>query len=49
MLDGLRKQRNLADYSGDAVSDCALAECRQQAEALLRLINERMRERWPDA
>ena len=48
VLDKLRKQRNLADYSGDTVSDAALAECRRQAEALLKLVIGRVRERWPD-
>ena len=48
VIDKLRKQRNLADYSGDAVSDSALAECRQQAEMLLRMVNERVRNVWPD-
>lgn len=27
VLDALRKQRNLSDYSGDLVSDAAAAEC----------------------
>ena len=48
VLDKLRKQRNLSDYSGDAISDAALAECRRQAEALLKLVRRRVRERWPD-
>ncbi len=36
VLDALRKQRNLNDYTGDGVSDALLAECLAQAEALLR-------------
>lgn len=36
VLDALRKQRNLNDYTGDGVSDALLAECIAQAEALLR-------------
>lgn len=36
VLDALRKQRNLNDYTGDGVSDALLAECLTQAEALLR-------------
>jgi hypothetical protein len=35
LLDALRKQRNLADYSGDLVSDAAAAECLASAKALL--------------
>lgn len=35
VLDGLRKQRNLADYDGDLVTDAALAECLGQAKAML--------------
>jgi len=36
VLDALRKQRNLTDYSGDGISDALLAECIAQAESLLR-------------
>jgi len=36
VLDALRKQRNLTDYTGDGVNDALLAECIAQAEALLR-------------
>ncbi len=36
VLDALRKQRNLNDYTGDGVNDALLAECLAQAEALLR-------------
>ncbi len=35
VLDALRKQRNLADYSGDLVSDAAAAECLASATELL--------------
>lgn len=35
MLDALRKQRNVADYSGDLVKDAAVAECISQARQLL--------------
>ncbi len=34
-LDALRKQRNVSDYSGDLVSDAAVAECLASAEELL--------------
>jgi len=35
VLDALRKQRNVADYSGDIVTGSAVKECVVQAEALL--------------
>lgn len=34
VLDALRKQRNLADYEGDPITDATLAECLQQARQL---------------
>ncbi len=36
VLDALRKQRHLTDYTGDGVSEAVLAECLAQAESLLR-------------
>ena len=42
VLDALRKQRNLSDYSGDSVSEVALLECLVQAEALLRLSRQKL-------
>lgn len=35
VLDALRKQRNVADYSGDIVSETMMKECIAQAENLL--------------
>ena len=35
VLDALRKQHHLADYSGDLVPDSAAAECLASAKALL--------------
>jgi hypothetical protein len=35
LLDALRKQRNLSDYSGDLVPDSAAAECLECATQLL--------------
>jgi hypothetical protein len=35
LLDALRKQRNLADYSGDLTSEAAAAECLDSARDLL--------------
>jgi hypothetical protein len=37
VLDALRKQRNIADYSGDLVEDAAVAECISQANQLLEI------------
>jgi hypothetical protein len=34
LLDGLRKQRNLTEYSGDIIPESAVAECLSQAELL---------------
>ncbi len=34
LLDALRKQRNLADYSGDLVPDATASECLASAKAL---------------
>lgn len=39
-LDALRKQRNVADYSGDIVPDSAVKECIAQAENLLQKVNQ---------
>ena len=33
-LDALRRQRNLAEYTGDTVPESALEECLRQAESL---------------
>jgi len=35
VLDALRKQRNLADYSGDLIPDATAAECLASARELL--------------
>jgi hypothetical protein len=35
VLDALRKQRNLTDYSGDPVPEAVVAECLASAQALL--------------
>lgn len=44
ILDGLRKQRNLAGYDGDLVTGSALAECIKQASALLDKVEHRLRQ-----
>ncbi|HRH17535.1 MAG TPA: DNA-binding protein [Aquabacterium sp.] len=35
LLDALRKQRNLSDYSGDLVPDATVAACVDSAQALM--------------
>lgn len=43
VLDALRKQRNLNDYTGDSISDTTLKECIDQAESLLSLSQKQLR------
>jgi len=38
VLDALRRQRNVVDYSGDLVSGSAMVECVSQAKCLLKLV-----------
>jgi len=38
VLDALRKQRNITDYSGDLVEDAAVTECLLQARYLLKTV-----------
>lgn len=40
VLDRLRKQRNVADYSGDRVSEQATRECIAQASSLLQHVEQ---------
>lgn len=42
VLDALRKQRNIADYSGDLVTDAAVSECIARAQALLALATQQL-------
>lgn len=39
ILDAMRKQRNIADYSGDIVPESAVKDCIEQAENLLKHFN----------
>lgn len=48
VLDALRKQRNVADYSGDLVSDAAVAECIQSAEELLDHVQGWLKKNKPE-
>jgi hypothetical protein len=38
VLDALRKQRNVSDYSGDTVPESAARECLSRAEHLLEQV-----------
>lgn len=42
VLDALRKQRNLSDYDGELVTEQALRECLQQAQALSQLAQQKL-------
>ena len=42
VLDALRKQRNLSDDDGELITDQALNECLQQAQALIRLAEQQL-------
>jgi len=48
VLDALRKQRNVADYSGDIVPASAVDECVQHAENLLHDVNSWLKDNKPD-
>ena len=40
LLDAMRKQRNVADYSGDIVPESTVKDCISQAEELLKTFHE---------
>ena len=40
LLDVMRKQRNVADYSGDMIPESAMRDCIAQAEKLLKRFND---------
>ena len=48
MLDALRKQRNLSDYSGDLIPDSAADECLASAQDLLAHVHSWLRSNRPD-
>ncbi|MEX0619633.1 MAG: DNA-binding protein [Pseudohongiellaceae bacterium] len=48
VLDALRKQRNVADYSGDVVPISAVEECLSHAEALQRSVIDWLKENKPE-
>ncbi|KXJ31380.1 MULTISPECIES: DNA-binding protein [unclassified Pseudomonas] len=48
VLDTLRKQRNVIDYSGDLVSDSMAQEALQQAEVLLQHVTHWLKQNRPE-
>ena len=48
VLDALRKQRNLSDYSGDLVPDAAAAECVMSAKELLAHVRAWLKANRPE-
>ena len=48
VLDALRKQRNIADYSVDLIPVSAVEECVHYAESLLSDVNNWLKESKPD-
>ncbi|MDE0512914.1 MAG: DNA-binding protein [Gammaproteobacteria bacterium] len=48
VLDALRKQRNVADYSGDVIPVSAVNECISHAENLLNDIRNWMKKNKPE-
>ncbi|MBI3187270.1 MAG: DNA-binding protein [Gammaproteobacteria bacterium] len=48
VLDALRKQRNVADYSGDIVPASAVDECAKHAEDLLHDVNAWLKANKPE-
>lgn len=47
VLDALRKQRNVVDYSGDIVPASSVRECINQAENLMRKVTNWLKENKP--
>lgn len=48
VLDALRKQRNVADYSGDVVPFSAVEECLSHAEALQQSVYDWLEKNKPE-
>lgn len=47
-LDALRKQRNVAEYSGDVIPESTVTECLSQAEALYARADAWLKSNRPD-
>lgn len=48
ILDALRKQRNVADYSGDLVAEAAADECMANAAQLWDKLNQWLKSKHPE-
>jgi hypothetical protein len=48
ILDALRKQRHVTEYSGDLVSESSLLECVSQAQALQTVVRAWLKTNRPD-
>lgn len=48
VLDALRKQRNVTDYTGDLVADSAVTKCISRAEELLMQLNKWLEHEHPE-
>lgn len=48
ILDKMRKQRNVADYSGDVIPESTAQECIQQAESLIEKIEKWLLKNHPE-
>jgi len=48
ILDALRKQRNVADYSGDVVPESTARDCLMHAESLLQNVSRWLKANRPD-
>lgn len=48
ILDKLRKQRNVADYSGDVVPESATTECIEQAKSLIQELEQWLHHNKPE-
>lgn len=48
VLDTMRKQRNVADYSGDVIPESTARECIEQAESLMQMLNAWITENHPE-
>lgn len=47
-LDALRKQRNVADYSGDLVPESSMLACLTRAEELMEMVSAYLKKEHPE-
>jgi hypothetical protein len=48
VLDALRRQRNVVDYSGDLIPESAVIECVSQAEYLIKKVHDWISTHYPE-